>query len=159
MNEQLKDRSETGNTNYRLGLEMLLFLVVSAIGIYGLGQGLTGLFEPGQGIHLIWLAVTGIVFMILFAQLGRRRCGQPNWSHSHHQPVLFHPGVCIGGFCPALTTSRCSAKHRSLLAILSTGPACLECSGSANRVNLRRYVAARPLWRGLLRTGDLCLPH
>ncbi len=71
MNEQQKDRSETGSTNNRRELELLLFLVVSAVGIYGLGQGLTGLFEPGQGIHLIWLAVTGIAFMILFAQMGR----------------------------------------------------------------------------------------
>jgi hypothetical protein len=50
---------------------MLLFLVASAIGIYGLGQGLSGLFEAGQGIHLIWLAVTGVAFLVLFAQMGR----------------------------------------------------------------------------------------
>jgi len=48
MNEQQKDRSETVSTNNRRGLEMLLFLVASAVGIYGLGQGLSGLFEPGQ---------------------------------------------------------------------------------------------------------------
>jgi hypothetical protein len=50
---------------------MLIFLVASAVGIYSLGQGLSGLFEVGQGIHLIWLAVTGVAFLILFAQMGR----------------------------------------------------------------------------------------
>jgi hypothetical protein len=71
MNEQQKDLRETRSTNNRRGMEMLLFLVASAVGIYGLGQGLTGLFEIGQGIHLIWLAVTGVAFMVLFAQMGR----------------------------------------------------------------------------------------
>ncbi len=71
MNEQQRGSKGTKSVNYQRGLEMLLFLVVSAVGIYGLGQGLTGLFELGQGINLIWLAVTGIAFMILFAQMGR----------------------------------------------------------------------------------------
>lgn len=53
------------------GAEMLLFLVVSIIGIYGLGQGLGGLFEPGQGINLLWLAVALGALMILWAQMGR----------------------------------------------------------------------------------------
>ncbi len=88
MNEQQKDRSETGSTNNRRGLEMLLFLVVSAIGIYGLGQGLTGLFELGQGIHLIWLAVTGIAFMILFAQMGRVKDTWPRRRDSHIQQTV-----------------------------------------------------------------------
>ena len=85
MNEQQKDRSETGSTNNRRGLEMLLFLVASAVGIYGLGQGLTGLFELGQGIHLIWLAVTGIAFMILFAQMGRVKDTWPRRRDSRIQ--------------------------------------------------------------------------
>ena len=71
MNEQQKELRETTSTNNRRGIEMMLFLVASAVGIYGLGQGLTGLFELGQGIHLIWLAVTGVAFMVLFAQMGR----------------------------------------------------------------------------------------
>jgi hypothetical protein len=88
MNEQQKDRSETGSTNNRRGLEMLLFLGVSAIGIYGLGQGLTGLFELGQGIHLIWLAVTGIAFMILFAQMGRVKDTWPRRRDSRIQQTV-----------------------------------------------------------------------
>ncbi len=88
MNEQQKDRSETGSTNNRRGLEMLLFLVVSAIGIYGLGQGLTGLFELGQGIHLIWLAVTGIAFMILFTQMGRVKDTWPRRRDSRIQQTV-----------------------------------------------------------------------
>ncbi len=71
MNEQLKEQKGTKSENNRRGMEMLLFLAASAVGIYGLGQGLPGLFEPGQGIHLIWLAVTGVAFMVLFAQMGR----------------------------------------------------------------------------------------
>ena len=93
MNEQQKDRSETRNTNNRRGLEMLLFLVVSAVGIYGLGQGLTGLFELGQGIHLIWLAVTGIAFMILFAQMGRVKDTWPRRGDSRIQQSVHEAGV------------------------------------------------------------------
>jgi hypothetical protein len=50
---------------------MLVFLVVSAIGIYALGIGLAGLFEPGKAIDLLWLAVSLASLMILFAQMGR----------------------------------------------------------------------------------------
>lgn len=55
----------------RRGIELLLFVFASVIGIYGLGRGLTGMFEPGQGISLPWLAVTGVAFIVLFAQMGR----------------------------------------------------------------------------------------
>ena len=88
MNEQQKNRSETGSTNNRRVLEMLLFLVISAIGIYGLGQGLTGLFEVGQGIHLIWLAVTGVAFMILFTQMGRVKDTWPRRRDSRIQQTV-----------------------------------------------------------------------
>jgi hypothetical protein len=71
MNEQRSDSHKTTGTNYRRSMEMLLFLVASVIGIYGLGQGLQGLFEPGQGINLLWLAVTGVAMFVLFAQMGR----------------------------------------------------------------------------------------
>ena len=88
MNERQKDRRETGSTNNRRGLEMLLFLVASAVGIYGLGQGLPGLFEPGQGIHLIWLAVTGVAFMILFTQMGRVKDTWPRRRDSRNQQTV-----------------------------------------------------------------------
>ena len=55
----------------RRGIEFIIFLVACAIGIYGLGRCLTGMFEPGQGISLPWLAVTGVAFIVLFAQMGR----------------------------------------------------------------------------------------
>lgn len=71
MNEQKGESKGARSVNNRRGMEMILFLAASAVGIYGLGQALPGLFEPGQGIHLIWLAVTGIALMILFAQMGR----------------------------------------------------------------------------------------
>jgi hypothetical protein len=71
MNEQQRERKGTMSDKNRRAVEMLIFLVASAVGIYGLGQGLSGLFEVGQGIHLIWLAVTGVAFLVLFAQMGR----------------------------------------------------------------------------------------
>jgi hypothetical protein len=88
MNEQQREQKGTKSDNNRRGLEMLLFLVVSAVGIYGLGQGLPGLFEPGQGIHLIWLAVTGIAFMILFAQMGRVKDTWPRRRDSRIQQTV-----------------------------------------------------------------------
>ena len=71
MNEQQRASKVTKSDTNRRAAEMLLFLVASAVGIYSLGQGLSGLFEVGQGIHLIWLAVTGVAFLVLFAQMGR----------------------------------------------------------------------------------------
>ena len=71
MNEQRSGSHKTTSTNYRRSMEMILFLVASVIGIYGLGQGLQGLFEPGQGINFLWLAVTGVAMFVLFAQMGR----------------------------------------------------------------------------------------
>jgi len=88
MNEQQRERNGTKSVNNRRGLEMLLFLVASAVGIYGLGQGLTGLLEPGQGIHLIWLAVTCIAFMILFAQMGRVKDTWPRRRDSRNQQTV-----------------------------------------------------------------------
>src|SRR5215831_11306455 len=66
MNQQGPERA-----NQHHGAEMLLFLVVAVIGMYGLGQGLTGLFEPRQGINLLWVAVAGGALLILCAQMGR----------------------------------------------------------------------------------------
>ncbi len=78
---------ERDSEKQRRGIEFALFLIASVIGIYGLGQGLTGLFEPGQGINLPWLAVTGVAFIVLFAQMGRVH---DTWPHklekqSHQQ--------------------------------------------------------------------------
>ncbi len=71
-------QSPARKTHHRPGVECLLFLLVSVVGVYSLGQGLTGLFEPGQGMSLLWLAVTGVAMMILFAQMGRV---QDTWPH------------------------------------------------------------------------------
>lgn len=64
-------QSVARKTNRRPGAEFLLFIIVSVVGVYSLGQGLGGVFEPGQGINLLWLVVTGVAMMILFAQMGR----------------------------------------------------------------------------------------
>ncbi len=86
MNEQQRDSRAVRSMHHRRGAEMLLFLVASVIGIYGLGQGLTGLFEPGQGIDLLWLAVTGVAMMVLFAQMGRVHDTWPR-RDSHERQV------------------------------------------------------------------------
>lgn len=59
-------------------LEVAVFLLASLLGIYGLGQGLVGLYERGQEVNLLWLAVTGFAFFVLFAQMGRVH---DNWPH------------------------------------------------------------------------------
>ena len=70
----------------RKGIEMLLFVIASVIGIYGLGRGLTGIFEPGQGISLPWLGVTCVAFIILFAQMGRVQDTWPRRPKKQSQP-------------------------------------------------------------------------
>ncbi len=86
MNQPKRDSQGTKSVNNRHGLEMMIFLVASVIGIYGLGRGLTGMFEPGQGISLPWLAVTGVAFVVLFAQMGRVHDTWPRKSEKQSQP-------------------------------------------------------------------------
>lgn len=57
------------STQHRL--EIGIFLLASTVGIYGIGEGLAGLYERGHQINLLWLAVTGIAFFVLCAQMGR----------------------------------------------------------------------------------------
>jgi hypothetical protein len=70
----------------RRGIELMLFVIASVIGIYGLGRGLTGMFEPGQGISLPWLAVTCVAFIVLFAQMGRVHDTWPRKPEKQSQP-------------------------------------------------------------------------
>ena len=94
MNQQQQRASQDRKSvTNRRAAEMLLFLVASAVGIYSLGQGLSGLFEVGQGIHLIWLAVTGIAFMILFAQMGRVKDTWPRRRDMIAQQAVHELGV------------------------------------------------------------------
>lgn len=86
MNTLERDTKGQKGVNNRQRVEMLLFLVVSAIGIYALGNGLTGLFDPGKGIDLLWLAVSVAAMMILFAQMGRVHDRWPR-RDSHEQHV------------------------------------------------------------------------
>jgi hypothetical protein len=48
MNEQRSGSQKAASTNKQRGMEMILFLVASVIGIYGLGQGLQGLLKGGK---------------------------------------------------------------------------------------------------------------
>lgn len=66
------------------GLEMLLFLAVSAAGIYALGSGLRAVFEPGAGVDLGWLAVAGAAMWILFSQNCRVHDSWPRRLGSRH---------------------------------------------------------------------------
>ncbi len=58
-------------------LEMLLFLAVSAAGVFAFGQGMRGLFQPGAGFDLSWLAVAGGAFWVLYAQMCRVQATWP----------------------------------------------------------------------------------
>jgi hypothetical protein len=81
MNAQAHDRDIDGRrkpTKTQRGLELAVFVLASAIGIYGIGKGLAGFYERGQEISLLWLAVTGIAFFVLFAQMGRVH---DTWPH------------------------------------------------------------------------------
>ncbi len=98
MSIQQRGNRAVRSTQRRRSVEMLLFLVASVIGIYGLGRGLTGLFEPGQGIDLLWLAITGVAMMMLFAQMGRVHDTWPRQCRSYleykgHQSFLLLPNA------------------------------------------------------------------
>jgi hypothetical protein len=88
MKARLPESKGTKSVNNRQGVEMLLFLVVSVIGIYALGNGLMGIFEPSKGIDLLWLAVAVAAMMILFAQMGRVHDTWPSRSACREQQVL-----------------------------------------------------------------------
>lgn len=66
------------HANVQRWLEAGVFLLASLLGIYGLGQGLAGFYEKSNEINLLWLAVTGIAFFVLFAQMGRVH---DSWPH------------------------------------------------------------------------------
>jgi hypothetical protein len=66
------------HANIQRWLEAGVFLLASLLGIYGIGQGLAGFYEQGKEINLLWLAVTGIAFFVLFAQMGRVH---DSWPH------------------------------------------------------------------------------
>ena len=87
MSIQQRGNRAVRSTQRRRSVEMLLFLVASVIGIYGLGRGLTGLFEPGQGFDLLWLAITGVAMMMLFAQMGRVHDTWPRRRDSHEPHI------------------------------------------------------------------------
>lgn len=55
----------------RQGLaEMALFVMAAGLGVYGLGEGLDGVFESGQR-SVLWLAVAAVALMVLARQMAR----------------------------------------------------------------------------------------
>jgi hypothetical protein len=103
MNEQKRESKGMKSDNNRRAVEILIFLVASALGIYGLGQGLSGLFEAGQGIHLIWLAVSGVAFLVLFAQMGRVK---DTWPRRHDMIAQQTVNEAVGEQLPAQAEER-----------------------------------------------------
>ena len=73
-------------TAERRGWEALLFLVASVLGVYSLGQGLTGFFT-GQTLNLGWLAIAGITLFVLTAQMGRVHDAWPHRPRSALSPM------------------------------------------------------------------------
>jgi uncharacterized membrane protein len=91
---------EAQRANRQHTIEMLLFLAISAVGIYAMGQGLTGLFEVGQSINILWLAVMGVAMMVLFAQMGRvhdswpkRKSQQASYTKAAQELSETHPNT------------------------------------------------------------------
>jgi hypothetical protein len=76
--QPIQQQEHTSSIRRRYGLEALLFVVACAVGIYGLGQGLTGLLSTGEVINLGWLAVAGLAFYVLTAQMARVH---DSWPH------------------------------------------------------------------------------
>jgi hypothetical protein len=78
-------------------LETAIFLLASAVGIYGIGKGMAGFYLRGHQINLLWLAVTAFAFFVLFAQMGRvhdtwpRRPGKGAAPAEAQTPVLDSP--------------------------------------------------------------------
>ena len=74
MNAQLPNRNDARAPRRMTApraLEAVIFLLASAVGIYGIGTGLEGFYLRGHQISLLWLAVTAFAFLVLFAQMGR----------------------------------------------------------------------------------------
>jgi len=71
-----------------LTLEIAIFVLAVVVGVYGIGKGLTGFYEQGQQISLLWLAVAGIAFYVLFVQMGRVH---DTWPHRPNQKVSRSP--------------------------------------------------------------------
>jgi hypothetical protein len=77
------EQQERTTARRRYGLEALVFLVACVVGIYGLGQGLTGLIVTGQPINLGWLAVAGVAMYVLSVQMARVH---DSWPHRPKDP-------------------------------------------------------------------------
>jgi hypothetical protein len=72
---------------------MLVFLIVLVIGTYAIGNGLTGLFESGKAIDLLWLAVSLAAMMFLFAQMGRVHDTWPRRQRVHAHKATTNEGT------------------------------------------------------------------
>lgn len=59
-------------------LEIAIFVLAIVVGVYGIGKGLTGFYEQGQQINLLWLAVSSFALYVLSAQMGRVH---DTWPH------------------------------------------------------------------------------
>ena len=82
-------------------LEAIIFLLASAVGIYGIGKGMEGFYLRGHQISLLWLAVTAFAFFVLFAQMGRVHDAWPHRpgkgaSRAEAAPAAMHDELSDG---------------------------------------------------------------
>jgi hypothetical protein len=96
VNGEQREGARNGAPNQattRRGLELGIFLLASVLGIYGIGKGLAGLYERGQEINLLWLAITGFAFFVLAAQMGRVHDTWPHRPGSKSGPTAETTGA------------------------------------------------------------------
>ena len=92
--------------DWRRGLaEAALFLVASAVGIYGLGAGLNGFF--GGPADPWWLAVAAVALAVLARQMGRV---QDRWPR--------RPATTGGGHAAAVCTPPTAACTKTSTEVL-----------------------------------------
>jgi hypothetical protein len=87
------EQQERTTPRRRYGLEALVFLLACIVGIYGLGQGLTGLIVTGQAINLGWLAVAGVAMYVLSVQMARVHDSWPHRPKDAHAPGTSQSGI------------------------------------------------------------------
>lgn len=91
-------------------LEMLLFLVVCAVGVYALGSGMLTTTGLGGAIDIARLAIVGASIWILFSQMGRVH---DSWPRRNAEGVSASGSGSKANPSKADMTSKVSADDRA----------------------------------------------